>query len=148
MKKNKNIFFVRLSHNFLNNAWNNLKFWVSSLFMLVYQSLKFQGNWKHGVLNPSDLPWNTPYIDLFRFILDLLEPHHFKKGHKRVSMWNRPWNQIIFRIDYFWFWFFDFDFAKFSDHNSPFLIKKVIILYFSEKNIDQCFSKKLKWIDL
>ena len=61
MKKNKNIFFVRLSHNFLNNAWNNLKFWVSLLFMLVYQSLKFQGNRKHGVLNPSDLPWNTPY---------------------------------------------------------------------------------------
>ena len=28
--------------------------------MLVYQSLKVQGNRKHGVLNPSDLPWNTP----------------------------------------------------------------------------------------
>ena len=30
--------------------------------MLVYQSLKFQVNRKHRVLNPSDLPWNTPYI--------------------------------------------------------------------------------------
>ena len=33
--------------------------------MLVYQSLKFQVNRKHGVLNPSDLPWNTPYILFF-----------------------------------------------------------------------------------
>ena len=32
-------------------------FFVSSLFMLVYQFLKFQD----GVLKPSDLPWNTPY---------------------------------------------------------------------------------------
>ena len=30
--------------------------------MLVNQSLTFQGNRKHGVLNPSDFPWNTPYI--------------------------------------------------------------------------------------
>ena len=55
------IFFC-LSHNFSNNAWKNLKFWVSLLFMLVYQSLKFQVNRKHEILNPSDLAWNTPYI--------------------------------------------------------------------------------------
>ena len=32
--------------------------------MLIYQSLKFHVNRKHGVLNPSDLAWNTPYIYL------------------------------------------------------------------------------------
>ena len=46
----------------LNNAWKKLKFWVSLLFILVYQSLKFQVNQKHGVLNPSDLAWNTIYF--------------------------------------------------------------------------------------
>ena len=56
------IYIFCLSHNFLNNAWKNRKFWVSSLFMLVYQSLKFQVNQKHGALNPSDLAWNIPYI--------------------------------------------------------------------------------------
>ena len=37
-KRTKTYFFY-LSHNFLNNAWKNLKFWVSSLFMLVNQCL-------------------------------------------------------------------------------------------------------------
>ena len=68
MKKNKNIFLFCLSHNVLNNTWNNLKFWVSLLFTLVYHSLKFQVNRKHGVLNPSDLPWNTPYCNFIIFL--------------------------------------------------------------------------------
>ena len=39
-----------------------LNFGFCSLFMLVYQSLKFQINRKHGVLDLSDLAWNAPYI--------------------------------------------------------------------------------------
>ena len=69
IEKEQKHFLFFSSHNFLNNAWNNLKCWVSSLFMLVYQSLKFQVNRKHGVLNPSDLPWNPPYILAFHIYL-------------------------------------------------------------------------------
>ena len=70
MKKNKNIFFCCLYHNFLNNARKNLKFWVSSLFIVIYQSLKFQVNRKHRVLNPSDLACKTPYICTRIYILN------------------------------------------------------------------------------
>ena len=41
--------------------------------MLVYQFLKFQVNRKHGVLNPSDLPWNTPYIHIYLLNYDKLQ---------------------------------------------------------------------------
>ena len=58
--------------------------------MLVYQSLKFQGNRKHGVLNPSDLPWNTPYILVFVCLVGVSLVLAVNREEKKFSLSNRP----------------------------------------------------------
>ena len=74
--KRTNIYSFCLSYNFLNIAWKNFKFWVSLLLVLVYQSLKFHVNRKHGFLKPSDLPWKTPYIE-YDFDIELKKGEDF-----------------------------------------------------------------------